>query len=174
MFTAESIDFLNADGDEIDSLTYFDSTSAAVAWLTDALGAPSVSSYEGGAEAWPGTLYDWNGLELLDPDSNAEWPWRPEYWVAVTTASVNGVSILTVDGVRVGDSAPELEARFPDNSSRITVSGYPERLDIRIGEVPADPDDPAYDGMNYAVWLIAPDPATLITEFRTPSPNFGV
>ena len=150
------------------SHTYFDPADIVVQSLSTALGTPDVYEWEPGLEDFGGTCYDWTGLRVGDPNGPSFKPNPPEFFVQVTAAELSGIASTTVDGIQVGDSAPEIEARYPDSSRRIAVGDEPERLDAYLGAVefpPADSGEPR----RYTVWITASDPESTITEFRSPS-----
>ena len=179
--TASSVSVLLSDGSTGETFDYFEPVSGAVDGIRDAIGAePAVEDHAGSYNHPPFTTYDWNGLVLKDPEGAAEEPFSGDWSIAVTASEVDGISVDTVEGVRVGDSAPALEAAFPDSWNRVECCGAPERTDFRLGAEPADAtseETAAYAGatfegpFEFAVWLIAADPAATITEFRAPSPN---
>jgi hypothetical protein len=172
---SEGIDLGRTDGTS-ETFSYFDAAQTTIDALTDAFGAaPDVADVVPELEPGPSTTYTWPGVVVTDPDAPASAPFDPEYWIAVTAPSLNNVDLQTIDGIRVGDPAPALEAAYPDAATRISVGDGPERLDVHVDTVGL----PARDGfeageLTFTVWLVAPDPAGAITEFRAPSPNFGV
>jgi hypothetical protein len=176
LVTAESITVLADDGTLLAAFDYFQPTEQVVDGLTAAFGlTPASERFEGGeGHATPSTVWDWDGFHLNDTDYAGNPPFYPNHWVRVLENDVNGVQIETVDGVRVGDDAAAIEARYPDTSSRITAGNEPERLDVHLGAVPLPKVGENSDGnYEFSVWLIAEDPNGSISEYRTPSPNFG-
>ena len=136
----------------------------------------------GGSEVPPGTNYIWSDILLTGPESPTPWdgdfilvdgepggasPHEPNTWVKVSSSAVNGVHIRTVDGIAVGDDAAEIAAIHPD-----TARPHGGRLDIFVGLVPLPPLDSLTEPA-FSVWLIAADPLGPISEFRSPSPNWG-
>lgn len=175
--SAEAIDVTSSDGTTW-SLSYFEQTENAISALTSAFGAaPTVGVWEGGIESHPGSTYTWPGLELLDTEWPTVAPTSPEYSVTLTAAEFNGVTLETVDGVQVGDSAADLESAYPDNATRISVGGTPERLDVLLGTIvlPHSDDYPDNDGqLTFSVRVAADDPSGSVDTIGAPSPNFGV
>ncbi|WBM79688.1 hypothetical protein KIV56_15780 [Cryobacterium breve] len=153
---------------------YFQSASEVVAGLSQALGsAPIVENFEGRNDVPPTTRYQWGGFVLNDPVTGGTPPFSSNTWVRVSAEAVNGVHIGTVDGIAIGDSAAELEARYPDTSFRLPSGGQSE-LNIGVGFVPLPPsDDSAGSARTFSVQLLAPDPLGPITQLTTPSPNWG-
>ncbi len=91
----------------------------------------------------------------------------------VAAPDVNGVSVRTVDGIAVGDSAPRLEAAYPETASRVAVSES-ERLDVYVGVTELPPMDDSADFVpTFSVFITAEDPEGTVTDFRAPSPNWG-
>jgi hypothetical protein len=169
------IELANSDGSTT-SLNYFNPTQEALDALTIALGtAPASERYAPELEPGPGITYTWPGLVITDPDAPVEAPLYPDYWITVTAPTVSGVEVETVDGIQVGDSAPAVEAAYPDQSSRISVADGPERLDVSVDTIELPPtEEVASSDLTFSVWLIAPDPTTVIAEMRAPAGNFGV
>ena len=170
-----------SDGTTGAAFEYFEPVSGAVKGLSDAIGSePAVADHPGSYNHAPYTTYDWDGLVLNDPDAAAEEPFSTDRSITVSAPEVAGIPVDTVEGVRVGHSAPALEAAFPESWTRLKCCGAPERTDFRLGAEPVDATAQqveAYTGgtldgpFEFAVWLIAADPAATVTEFRAPSPN---
>lgn len=173
--TAAAIEVRDVNGDLVASYDYFQPTSDVVAGLTTAFGREATASRKaGGNHTPPSTLHEWGGFQLVDTDTPGSPPYSSNHWVIVSSAAENGVDIRTVGGIAVGDNAAALEAAHAETSDRLTVTGLPERLDIYVGQVPLPEMTPGSgEALTFSVWLIAPDPAGAITEFRAPSPNFG-
>ncbi|ANP72351.1 hypothetical protein PA27867_1394 [Cryobacterium arcticum] len=170
---SEGIDLGRTDGSS-ETYGYFDDTQTTIDALTVAFGSdPVVEDVVPERETGPGTTYTWPGVVITDPDTEGNAPFESEYWIAVTAASLNNVDLQTVDGIQVGDSAPALEAAYPDGATRISVGGGPERLDVNVDTVGLPARDSVEAGeLTFSVWLIAPDPSGELNEFRAPSPNF--
>lgn len=169
--SAESIELRDASGNRLSTFDYFQPASEVVAGLSQALGsAPILENLEGHNDVPPSTSYNWGGFVLNDPSTGGTPPYSSNTWVRVSSMAVNGVGISTVDGIAVGDSAAELEARYPDTSFRFPLGG----LNIGVGFVPLPPSDeaPGTD-RTFSVQLVAPDPLGPITQLTTPSPNWG-
>jgi hypothetical protein len=164
--TAEVIEFHSSDGAVVTTFDYFQPTQEVVDGLTEAFGTePMVEQYQGNHAA--GTRHSWEGFSLQEPDF-VEPPYYPEQWVLVTAESAHGVDVRTIDGIAVGDPAPELEAAYLGSSKRVIAADKPERLDVFVGTVPLpDPE------RTFSVFVSADDPAGAVTNFRAPSPNFG-
>lgn len=175
VISADAIDVTS--GDTNVTLSYFDQTESAIDALSAVFGAgPTVGVWEGGIESSPGATYTWPGLVIIDAGEPTLAPTSPEYRVSVTAAEHNGVSLETVDGVQVGDSASDLESAYPDTATRISVGGAAERLDVLLGAIvlPHSDDYPEMDGqLTFSVRVAADDPSGLVDVIAAPSPNFG-
>lgn len=174
--SAEAIDVTASNGTSW-SLSYFDATENAINALSSVFGAePAVGVWQGGIESSPGATYTWPGLEILDSEWPTLAPTLPEYRVTLTAAEYNGVSLETVDGVQMGDSAAVLESAYPDTATRISVGDTPERLDVLLGTVmlPHADDYPTMDGqLTFSVRVAAGDPSGSVDTIGAPMPNFG-
>lgn len=183
LITATSIELRDASGTTLSTFDYFQPAGELVAGLSTAFGSAPISEhYEGNSEVPPGTRYIWADVRPTDPDSptprgdfalmdgepSGTPPHVPNTWVKVSSSAVNDVHVSTVDGIAVGDDAAEIAARYPD-----TARPQGTRLDILVGPVPLLPLD-SVSGLTFSVWLLAADPLGPITEFRAPSPNWGV
>ncbi|TFD32860.1 hypothetical protein E3T40_12340 [Cryobacterium sp. TMT1-19] len=184
LITAASIELRDASGTTLSTFDYFQPAGELVAGLSTAFGSAPISEhFEGGSEVPPGTNYTWGDILPTGPESPTPWdgdfvlvdgvpggtsPHEPNTWVKVSSSAVNGVQISTVDGIAVGDDAAEIAARHPD-----TARPQGSRFDIFVGLVPLPPLD-SLSELTFSVWLIAADPLGPITEFRSPSPNWGV
>lgn len=170
--TAEHLFLLNGDGVVVSSFNYFMPTEEVVEELSLVFGTePNNERYHGNHAT--GIRHIWDGLTLVGTN-HASAPYRPEYWVLVTAESVHGVAIRTIDEIAVGDSAPELEAAYPDTSTRVVTGDEPERLDVLVGTIPL-PDSAEYPGLDptFSVLVIADDPAGVVTDFSAPWRNVG-
>lgn len=170
--TAETIKLHNGDGVVVSTFDYFQPAEDVIAGLTAAFGAsPTSAPYRVTHAA--GIKYSWDGFDLHDEEVPTEVPHSTNYWVLVAAPDVNGVSVRTVDGIAVGDSAPELEAAYPETATRVTVSES-ERLDVYVGVTELPPMDDSADFVpTFSVFIIAEDPEGTVTDFRAPSPNWG-
>ncbi len=170
--TAERIELYNDESALVRSFDYFQPTEEVVAGLTEVFGtAPTAENYSGAHAA--GVRHAWDGFHLMEPNHD-EPPYWPNHWVLVTAPATHGVSVHTLDGIAVGDSAPELEAAYPDTSNRVKVYDKPERLDVRVGIVALpDPAGEPEAEKEFSVYVSADDPAATVTDFRAPAPNFG-
>lgn len=179
--TAKAVSVLGSDGSTAATFDYFAPVSSAVEELSEVFGTePAFAHHPGSYNRPPFTTYEWDGLVLNDPEGPADAPFSNAWMIIVTARDVAGTAVDTAEGVRIGDSAPALEAAFPESWSRVECCGAPERTDFRLGAEPVDASAEelaAYVGgdfegpFEFAVWLMAADPAATVTEFRAPSPN---
>ncbi|MCI4659322.1 hypothetical protein [Cryobacterium zhongshanensis] len=195
--SATSLELRDDSGQTLATFGYFQPANEVVAGLSAAFGSPPITEDYASEhnEQHPGTRYVWGNAYVEDPglglnpytkgdfvftdeDPVGVAPYEPNTFVLVAADTVNGIHISTVDGIAVGDSAAELEARYPDTSFR-----YPHQpeLDIGVGFVPLPPSNTyagyeSYAGsqLTFSVQLSAPDPLGPITVFRAPSANWGV
>ena len=183
LITATSFELRDASGTTLSTFDYFQPADEVVSGLSRAFGSAPISvRHEGGNEVPSGTNYIWGDVLPTAPESPSPWdgdfvlvdgvpsgtPSEPNTWVKVSSSAVNGVHISTVDGIAVGDDAAEIAARYPD-----TARPQGSRLDINVGLVSLPPVG-SQSELTFSVWLIAANPLGPITEFRTPSPNWGV
>ena len=163
LITAERIEILNDAGFLAESFTYFQPTPTVVARLTAAFGVePVTTAHEGGASV----DYAWDGFRI-GTDGKGQAPFDAESVVVVTAATVHGLAIGTVDGIRVGDPAAPLEEAHRDTANRWQFQGG-ERLDLPVGVV-AIPSD---DGRTFAVQVSAVPADGVVTGFLAPHKNF--
>jgi hypothetical protein len=102
-----SMTVLDAEGGVVQELS-FGTPGGDVAFQLDQIFGedPVETDSTGSYESWPTHNYNWNGFELRDElrDETKQHPYW-EYYLYVTTASVNGVEIRTTGGSHVGDPA---------------------------------------------------------------------
>lgn len=184
--SATSIEVRDASGETLATFDYFQPASEVVAGLSTAFGgAPLTEAFESpNMHQPPGTSYTWDhafpedpgtdralseggDFVLIDGDTAGTPPFYSNTSVLVSAEAVNGIHISTVDGIAVGDNTAEIAARYP-----YTAGPQGSRLDIFVGFVPLPPSDET-PNPTFSVWLIAADPLGPITEFRTPSSNWG-
>ncbi|MGR0220363.1 hypothetical protein [Agromyces sp. ZXT2-6] len=108
---ADAVEYLDGSGEPIDGArdTYAEPIDAALARLADLLGDPAVETYESHFTAGTGTLYRWNGLALeqFPVEMVADVPDAPTWGVRLESASAGELELVTVDGLRVGDTVPD-------------------------------------------------------------------
>ena len=124
---------------------------------------PVVSDTAGSLESWPTRNYNWNGFELRDEfrDEAKRTSW--EYYLFVTTASVNGVEIRTTGGSHVGDPAANVvfdpTSPWPPESYDGVTCGA-EALHSEDGDV----------WNSVALYLCTDDATALVSRFSVPVP----
>jgi len=169
VITAESITLVGDDGSVLLESGYFEPTDDLVALLTETAGeAPEVEEDVSYPERGPLDLITWPGLEIYDDEGDGTAPHYPGFSVRVTDDVLGSASIETVDGIKVGESGSAVAAQYPNSTDE--VDG---QLDIYVGAV-ALPDSSEGTDLELRVWLMTKDADGPITEFRSPSANFGV
>lgn len=177
--SAEMIAVLDADGATIVSFDYFQPTADVIAGLSEHLGAPVDSPYEGGLESPPGVNHDWGGLRLIDNDAPVSAPYYGDHWVIVTGPDANGLPVGTpagvgsTGGVHVGDAL-----------SGVTIGAEPlvETLDSlegrplaysRVGLLPLPPGGEYGDAPNLGITVVGHTDTDTVDRFIAPSRNWG-
>lgn len=175
LLRANAIEIAYSDG-TTETADFFTLAADLVPVLTEAFGAePDVTHHEPELEPGPYTEYAWDGFSLLDDDAEALPPLYSNILVIATAPSVNGVTISTVEGISVGTSAPEVAAQHPDSAEVLTPQGQSEYLYVRVDELPLPVGGENADGVfEWAIGLMADDPAGAVTRITAPAPNFGV
>lgn len=163
VITAETVSLVAADDTTIESFTYFQPTESLVAGLTEAFGeAPTASRYLD----TDSIDYAWDGFTVLtDGAGNA--PYSVASVVGASKSTVYGLTVETVDGIRIGDDAAGLEAAYGDSAHRWMYQGV-ERLDISVGAVDLD----STGDKTFAVKITALPAGGVLTEFFAPHKNF--
>jgi len=170
--TAEVIEFHDRDGAVVSTFDYFQPTEEVLYALTEVFGTAPVSEpYKHNHGS--GIGHTWDGFHLTDP-SYASAPYAPSHFVGVTAESVHGVHVRTIDGIAIGDSAPEVEAAHPHESERFTYPNGVELLQIFVGTVRL-PDQEAAAGVehNFTVGIYMDNPDGVVINIGAPTPNFG-
>jgi hypothetical protein len=166
---AESIAVIADDGSTLSEFDYFQPAEDVVPVLDAVLGISAVEQETNGAGDVV-TTYDWGGLELIDDASAVEAPYYSDLFFAASADAIGGIAIETVDGVQVGDAGPELEARYPDESHRVTAGDSPERIDLYLDFVDHPDEEFSEEFGGVAVWVIVEPAEGPVTEIRAPSP----
>jgi len=152
------------------SFSYFDPIEGVIGAVTAAVGAdPVVERYSPTVEPGPGTRYDWPGLRIVDEDWPATEPLDSNYYVAFTAPELNGVTLTTVDGIKVGDPAVPLEEKYPNiGTAEPIFSVFVERIDVPRSE--ANPRDGSWIG----VTVQTDNPERTISTISAPYEDYGV
>ncbi|MFC0682370.1 hypothetical protein ACFFGH_31455 [Lysobacter korlensis] len=188
--TASALSTVMSDGTTGDGFSYWEPAQAVVEELTEAFGAPpAIADREAVGHTPPLTEYAWDGARILDWDGEVG-TFSPDWAVHVDQAVVHRLEITTIDGIKAGDSALELEESYPELSWRSTPTGFPERIDLRLGSVPIELTEKewdasgiprigewveGYDGpkeTSFAVFVTATGPDWGVS-FTAPALNFG-
>ena len=160
-----SMTVLDAHGGVVQELS-FGTPGGDVAFQLDQIFGedPVETDSAGSYESWPTHNYNWNGFELRDElrDETKQHPYW-EYYLYVTTASVNGVEIRTVGGTHVGDPAANVVFDATSPWPPATYDGVTcgaEALHSEDGNV-----------LNsVALYLCTDDASALVSRFSVPVP----
>lgn len=106
----DALEYLDGDGVAVEDArdAFSEPIDTALARLTELLGDPADETYESPYTSGSGTLYRWNGLALdeFPAEMVAEGPDAPVWGVRLESESVDGIDLVTVDGLGVGDAVP--------------------------------------------------------------------
>lgn len=177
--SAEAIAVLDADGAMIVSFDYFQPTADVVAGLSEHLGAPVDSPYEGGLESPPGVNHDWGGLRLIDNDAPVSAPYYGDHWVIVTGPDANGLPVGTpagvgsTGGVHVGDALSGVTiGAEPPVETTDSLEGRPLAY-FRVGLLPLPPGGEYGDAPNLGITVVGHTDTDTVDRFIAPSRNWG-
>lgn len=177
--SAEAIAVLDADGATIVSFDYFQPTADVVAGLSEHLGAPVDSPYEGGLESPPGVNHDWGGLRLIDNDAPVSAPYYGDHWVIVAGPDANGLPVGTpagvgsTGGVHVGDALSGVTiGAEPPVETLDSLEGRPLAY-FRVGLFPLPPGGEYGDAPNLGVTVVGHTDTDTVDRFIAPSRNWG-
>jgi hypothetical protein len=108
---ADAIEYLDGSGEPVEDArdAYTEPVLAALGRFTELLGDPATETYESHFTEGSGTLYRWNGLviEEFPIGMVADVPDAPTWWVRLESASAGELELVTVGGLRVGDTVPD-------------------------------------------------------------------
>lgn len=175
---AEWITVIADDDTELARFDYFQPTAEVVAGLSQYLGTPVDTWFEGRTEASPATYHDWGGLRLVDTVHPGTAPYNPEHWVRLTSNDANGVVITAVDDIAVGDPFASLEASSDEvhrwTSPETNQTSVYLRFDLV--ELPPMPGTDHTDdwSLSFGVSVDGDDATGLIRSLSAPGANFGV
>lgn len=167
--TPEAMQVTSSD-ESVVSFSYFDPIEDVVAALTAAFGVdPVVDREYPTVEPGPQTRYDWPGLRIVDEDWPATAPLDSNYYVVLEAPELNGVSLTTIDGIQIGDSALALADQYPhtvtdEDSFTVFVGG------VAIPRSDANPRD----NSSISVWVSTDNPERTITSISSPAEDYGV
>ncbi|MGR2753114.1 hypothetical protein [Agromyces arachidis] len=124
---ADAVEYFDGAGEPIEGARdpYAEPVDAALARLTDLLGEPAVETYESQFTEGTGTFHRWNGLAVMEYPVGmvAEVPDAPTWGVQLDAAAAGGLRLVTVDGLAVGDPAPDDLERTACNSLMAEIVG---------------------------------------------------
>ena len=151
------------------SFSYYDPIESVVGALTAAFGADPILGRETpSVEPGPQTLYDWPGLRIVDQDWPALAPLDSNFSVVLTAPTLNGVSLATVEGIKIGDPAlPLAEQNLNSGTAEAGFSVFIGRIDIPRSE--ANPRD----GSSISVSVWTDNPERSITSISAPWEQYG-
>ncbi|MGW4929399.1 hypothetical protein ACWEOH_09615 [Agromyces sp. NPDC004153] len=178
--SAEAIAVLDEGGGTLVSFDYFTPPTDVIAGLSTYLGAPVDSQYPGGLESAPGTVHEWGGLSIMDPDEpDAAAPYSAGYWVHVTTPDANGFPVSTPagigspSGVRVGDPFTSVTILDEPVVEWTDADGRP-KANARVGLVPLPPVGEYGDAPSFGITVVGATDDDEVTYLVAPSANWGV
>lgn len=160
-----SMTVLDAQGGVLQELPYGTPGGDVAFKLTQVFGEEPIQTDSAGSfESWPTHNYNWNGFELRDQlrDETKQHPYW-EFYLFVTTASVNGVEIRTTGGSHVGDPAANVvfdptSPWLPESFDGVTCGA--EALHSEDGDV----------WNSVALYLCTDDATALVSRFSVPVP----
>ena len=160
---------LTSSDESVVSFSYYDPIEGVVGALTAAFGEdPVVGRETPTVEPGPQTLYDWPGLRIVDEDWPASAPLDSNFSVELTAPTLNGVSLATVEGIRIGD--PALPLAEQNSNSGTAEDGF--AVYIGLIDIPRS-DANARDGSSISVSVWTDNPERTITSISAPSKHYG-
>lgn len=170
-----ALELVDADGEGLAALSFYDPVEDVVAELTLAIGRELViERYEGHDEMAPGTAFNWDGLVVDEPDRTiGEAPLYTEWGVKVTAATVGPLAISTVATVTVGLSQAQVEERVPGTLSALLGSEADgEMMAGTYDEIEVGRDD---DGtvLTHSIHVRLSDSPLAVTQIWGPVRNWG-
>ena len=174
----QSFSVVDENGAVLASFTYVQDTAEVVAGLSEYLGDPVDTPYEGGGDTPPATYHDWGGLRLVDDVYDGAAPHFSNHWVWLSSADAHGVALQTVDGLAVGGAlsaaapfASEPAAEWPDSRTGTTTRVFRTSV-VALPPVPDDVTMPDVDP-ELAIDIQGTVETDTITRITAPSPNWG-
>lgn len=134
VFDTQAFTVVAGDGSALQTFTYFDAVDDVVPALAALFGADPTVADVPPREGYPQTSYTWDGFVLYDSQQEAEDPYYVNFRFSASVASLNGVRLMTVDGVAVGDDPAPIEAANPELISH----GTPPNLGYEIFTIGVD------------------------------------
>lgn len=168
VISVESIQILDGSGAVLSDNDYFEPAADVAATLAEAIGSePTVSRYPAGGDNPPGIEYAWDGFALRDGEWAVEAPYYSEFFVLLTGATVGNVTVLTSDGVAIGDSISSVGLAHPDHLADGFVS-------LEWTELPQFPDGYGIDGVPaISVLVLATEGNDVVSRIIAPSRSWG-
>ncbi len=169
---ADGLEILNGEGDLLTKVHYADPVEGVVADLTRAIGrAPVLGRFQGGIESDPGTLYNWDGLQVHDSDFQGPPPRHPEWSVSVSTASAGALAVSTGERLSVGLTQAEVEAKVPGTLTAGLV-GNARVMDGVYEETEIGRDEQG-NTLTHSIFLRLSGSPLVVSGFGAPGLNFG-
>ena len=162
-------------GDVLEEFGYFESDAdAMVDALNDLFDAkPAVTHVAGDDYTRPSDHLDWGGLIIYDYEGEVS-AIRQDFSIVAWASEVEGVSIVTADGVGIGTPVSRvqtLEDEEGDDSFREDHEGY-WYLDWVLYDETYEPS-PGEETPVFATYVVAEDGSDVVTRVQAPSRNFG-
>lgn len=132
----EHLDFENASGDVVATLSYDADAEAFINTLSQVLGGdPAVEERPGGHEWSPSTRYTWPGLAVADDHEREGYSWDMNLSVTFTHPIIaNGISVSTVQRFRPGDDLRAFAEELGEDWHETGYNGFPAETGPEIGE----------------------------------------
>lgn len=170
-------------GNEMATIDYFDDVATTVATLTDLFQfEPTIEVVERTpSDRFAGTKYDWDGFTVYwngfenEPGTGiGDPPHNPAVRVVAQVPTVRGITIESQDGVRVGDSMPELLTRYPDAAQTHETEDGPISS-VQIGSIPLPPLENVPDlEVYFYVAVVGSTEGTVDSILAPAQGNFGL
>jgi hypothetical protein len=129
IISTDAVNVLDTGGSTLSYYVFNSDADAAIAGLTEYFGAdPTIGSIEQGTHNRPAVTYSWPGFVLTDWIGGPGIPAGEDFAVAVTSATVGGLPIETLDHVTIGSSATAAAgtgaSRMTDTWDGVTTVWY--------------------------------------------------
>ena len=176
--SAEAIAVLDEHGATLASFDYFTPTADVVGGLTAYLVAPVTGPYPCGLEMPPGTVHEWGGLVITDPDAPVAEPYYGDYWVTLTAGDANGLPVGTPAGVgspagvHVGDPFTSVTI-LDETVVEWTDADGRGKANTRIGLIPLPPGYGYGDEPSLGVTVVGVTDDDAVTSLIAPGRNWG-
>lgn len=121
----DRLELADARGTVLETLTLDDETAAVVETLTGIFEAePAITDYPASNHFPAARAYDWGGFRLVDGlEVEGGATSLSNFRIVAEGPAVNAVSITTMQGIRVGDDGPSVEALLDVAPDRMSCWG---------------------------------------------------